>query len=155
MLTMKFRQLIEYNLRNIFLEKFTKQAGETSHRLFSEISKLSITLVNSLKVLYSLVLFYVQVEGYRNILKPKCENPLLLSHTKPFYKTKRGLKPVSLPHLLHDFSRKIFVTLYSINWPNFIVWLSLILEILGNMCIVIVCFPGFEVTNFENFDLLS
>ena len=44
MLTMKFRQLIEYNLRNIFLEKFTKQAGETSHRLFPQISKLSITL---------------------------------------------------------------------------------------------------------------
>ena len=27
--------------------------------------------------------------------------------------------------------------LYSINWPNFIVWLPLLLEILGNMCIVL------------------
>ena len=28
--------------------------------------------------------------------------------------------------------------LYSINWPDVIVWLSLLLEILGNMCITIV-----------------
>ena len=27
--------------------------------------------------------------------------------------------------------------LYSINWPNFFVWLPLLLEILGNMCIAI------------------
>ena len=34
------------------------------------------------------------------------------------------------------FSRKIFL-LYSINWANVIVWLILLLEILGNTCIVI------------------
>ena len=28
--------------------------------------------------------------------------------------------------------------LHSINWLNFIVWLSLLLELLGNMCITIV-----------------
>ena len=33
--------------------------------------------------------------------------------------------------------------------PNFIVWLSLLLEILGNMRIAIVCFPGRDVKNFE------
>ena len=32
--------------------------------------------------------------------------------------------------------------LYSTNWPNFIVWMPLILDILGNMCFPIVCFPG-------------
>ena len=43
--TMKFGQLIEYNMRNIFLEKsFTKCGGETSPRLFSEKLKLSISL---------------------------------------------------------------------------------------------------------------
>ena len=31
------------------------------------------------------------------------------------------------------FFEKIFFTLYSINWPNFIFWLSLPYEILGNM----------------------
>ena len=39
--------------------------------------------------------------------------------------------------------------LYSINWPNFIVWLPLLLEILGIMCIAIVCFPGGDLINFE------
>ena len=40
--------------------------------------------------------------------------------------------------------------LYSINWQNFIAWLPFFLEILSNMCIAIVCFPGFDVINFEN-----
>ena len=43
--TMKFGQLIEYNMRNIFLEKsYTKCGGETSPRPFSEKLKLSISL---------------------------------------------------------------------------------------------------------------
>ena len=43
--TMKFGQLIEYNLRNIFLEKsYTKCGGETIPRPFSKKSKLSISL---------------------------------------------------------------------------------------------------------------
>ena len=38
---MKFGQLIEYNMRNIFLEKsYTKCGGETSPTAFSEKSKL-------------------------------------------------------------------------------------------------------------------
>ena len=37
----------------------------------------------------------------------------------------------------------------AINWPNFIVWLPLLLKILGNMCITIVCEPGCDVINFE------
>ena len=39
--------------------------------------------------------------------------------------------------------------LYSINWPSFIVWLPLLLEVLGNMCIAIICFLVDEVINFE------
>ena len=43
--TMKFSQLIEYNMRNIFLEKScTKYGGETSPRPFSGKLKLSISL---------------------------------------------------------------------------------------------------------------
>ena len=43
--TMKFGQLIEYNMRNIFLEKlYTKCGGETSPRPFSKKLKLSISL---------------------------------------------------------------------------------------------------------------
>ena len=44
--TMKFGQLIGYNMRNVFLEKsYTKCVGETIPRSFSKNSKLNISLV--------------------------------------------------------------------------------------------------------------
>ena len=43
--TMKFGQLIEYNMRNIFVEKsYTKCVGETTPRPLSKKPKLSISL---------------------------------------------------------------------------------------------------------------
>ena len=65
-----------------------------------------------------------------------------------FQKIKRGLELVSLPHFLHNFLIKIFLFLYSINWPNIIAWLPLLCEVLGNMCIKIVYKPGRDVMNF-------
>ena len=42
---MEFGQLIEYNMRNIYVEKWsTKYAGETISRPLSKKSKLSISL---------------------------------------------------------------------------------------------------------------
>ena len=42
---MKFSQLLEYNMRNIFVEKlYTKCGGETIPRPFPKKSKLSISL---------------------------------------------------------------------------------------------------------------
>ena len=42
---MKFGQIIESNMRNIFVEKsYAKCAGETIPRLISKILKLSISL---------------------------------------------------------------------------------------------------------------
>ena len=42
--TMKFGQLIEYNMKNIFVEKsYTKCGGETIPRPLSKKSKLSIS----------------------------------------------------------------------------------------------------------------
>ena len=62
--------MMEYNMKNIFLEKlYTKRRGETIPRTFSEKVKLSISLVQQSNVLYSLLLLYVKVEGYRDILK--------------------------------------------------------------------------------------
>ena len=56
---------------------------------------------------------------------------------------------VSPPHFMDDFSRKMFLMLYCVNWLNFIVWLTLVIETLGNMCIVIISFPGCDVMNFK------
>ena len=74
---------------------------------------------------------------------------MLSPHIKLFEKIKRELELVSLPHFPHNFWRKIFLLLYSINWLYFIVWLPLLCEVLGNMCIVIVSKPGWDVMNFE------
>ena len=52
-------------------------------------------------------------------------------------------------HFLNDFFAKMFLMLYSIIWPYFIVWLPSRLEISANMCIGIVCSPGCDVINFE------
>ena len=66
-----------------------------------------------------------------------------------FYFLEKGVRLVSPPQSEYDFWRKIFLMLYSINWLNFIVSLPLLLEILGNMCIVIIYFPVYDVMNFE------
>ena len=52
---------------------------------------------------------------------------------------EKGLGIVSPTHFVYDFSRKMFRKLYSSNRQVFIAWLSLLLEILVNMCIAIVC----------------
>ena len=52
-------------------------------------------------------------------------------------------------------SEEKYLPLYFSNWPKSISWLPVILEILGNMCIVIICCQVCEVLNFENnFNLL-
>ena len=62
--TMKFGQLIEYNMRNIFLEKSnTKCCLETSPRSFSKKSKLSIS--RDQQVLHSLFLLYAKLRAIK------------------------------------------------------------------------------------------
>ena len=56
---MKFGQLNECNMRNVFLEKpYTKCGEETSPKPFSEKLKLTISLDRWSKDLYSLLLLY-------------------------------------------------------------------------------------------------
>ena len=66
----KVGQLMEYNMRNNFLEKsYTKCDGETSPRPLSEKLKLSISLDQQSKVCYSLFLLHAKwraIEIYRN-----------------------------------------------------------------------------------------
>ena len=55
----KIGQLIECNMRNIFVEKsYTKCGGETSPTPFSEKLKFSISLDQCSKVLYNFFLLY-------------------------------------------------------------------------------------------------
>ena len=71
-------------------------------------------------------------------LKPRWW-PFVFTLYKHFFlkKIERDLKLVSLPHFLHDFWRKILLRIYFAHWPKFISSWLLLLNILGNICIVI------------------
>ena len=61
---MKYGQLIEYNMGKFFLEKsYAKCGGETSLRHFSGKLKLSLSLDQSRKVLYSLFLLNLKLRA--------------------------------------------------------------------------------------------
>ena len=66
---------------------------------------------------------------------------------------EKGLGIVSPSHSVYDFPRKVilfyYILLHSNNWPNFIISLPLLREILANKCIVIVCESGCDIINFE------
>ena len=61
-------------------------------------------------------------------MKLSCQ-PLPFTSYKIFLEKERGLELISLPHFLHDFWAKIFVVLYSINWPNLIDFMPFLREI--------------------------
>ena len=65
---MKYGQLMEYNMRNIFLEKsFTKSGGDTIPRPFSKKSKLSVSLLWITSLTFYTVGFYWMLR--RGLLK--------------------------------------------------------------------------------------
>ena len=133
----------------MFFEKSSTKFGEeTSLRPFTKKMKIAnISGSTQPEVLYNLFLLRVQVAKYQNILKISCW-PLFFTSHKAFF-VKRGVKLFSLPHFLHDSWSELFLTLYSINWPDLIVWLPLLFEIFGNiMCIVIVYFPVCSIVSF-------
>ena len=51
--------------------------------------------------------------------------------------SKKGLELVFLLCFLNNFWRKIFFFIYFINWPSFIVWFSLLREILANVSVTL------------------
>ena len=100
--TMSCGQLIEYNMINTFLESsYTKFGGESIPRSFSKTLKLSISLEQLSKNLYSLVLSYAKLKAIE-ILELSFR-PLVYTSYKAFSKTKTGLELVSLPRFLHNY----------------------------------------------------
>ena len=134
--TMKFGQLIEYNMRNTFLEiSYLKLVEKLVSDPFIKNQNWAYLWINSLK--YYEVCFYCMT-------KSRSINDFY----KSFLKNKKRSGLVSLPHFLHDFWRKIFFLLYFIKLRNFIGWLTLLLEISRIMRIVIICCAACDVKNF-------
>ena len=101
--TIKFGQLIEYNMRNIFLEKsYTKCDRQTSPRPFSKKSKLSISLDQKSKFLYSLYLLYAMLRANRNTLKLSYR-PLAITSCKAFLRNKSRTGTSLLASISNDF----------------------------------------------------
>ena len=135
---MKLGQLIKYNKRNIFLLKLCRKwAGELTTDLFLFFQICLIWGKSKWSAAQFQCMYIALNVGYN---KNKLHKTLdywsrdMLNFNFP----EKGMGLVFPPHFVDDFSRKMFL-LYSINWPNFIVWLPLVLKILGNMCITIVC----------------
>ena len=140
--TMKVGQLIEHPQKNIFLLKLCRKWGrKTSFRplfvflesFILEKSKLSASWFHYISI--ALKVAYNRNNWSRDMLN--------------FDFLNKSLGIDSPPHFVYDFPTKMFLMLYSINWPNFIPWLPLLLEILDIMCIAIVCSPGCDVMDFE------
>ena len=83
---MKFGQLLEYNMRNIFLEKpFTISGEITIPRPFYKKPKLSISLDQQSKVLVSLYLLYAKLRAVKTNWN-QAPSHMLLPHIKLFKK---------------------------------------------------------------------
>ena len=87
--------------------------------------------------------------GLRKFINPKVLTTCFHLIYSFFKKIKRDQELVSLPHFLHNIWRKMFLMLYFINWQNFIYWLPFLLEILGNLSVIIIFCPACDVINIE------
>ena len=137
--TMKLVQLIEYNKINIFLQKlYGKWSREASSRPLFVFWKSLIWGKSKCSAAYFL---YISIALNLAYNKNKLHETLdhWVKDMLSFNFSEKGLGLVSPPHFAYDISRKMFLMLHFIDWPNFIVWLFLLLEILDNMCITIVC----------------
>ena len=95
--TMKSGCLIEYNMRNTFLEKpNTKYGRKPNPRPFYKKSKLSLSLDQQFERLKNLFLLYALVEVYQNILKLRCWT-LAFTLYKAFLKKIKIGSGTSLP----------------------------------------------------------
>ena len=121
-----------YSMRNIFKEKSYRKCGG---KLFSknQVEHISGSIVWIFIQLVCIVCLSRGLQKCIEIIEIKKKGP-----------------GTSCPASFSVwFFKKNILTLYSINLTNLIVWLSLPLEILGNMYIEIVCFSVYDAMNFE------
>ena len=104
---MKIVQLIEYSMRNIFLETSCKKVvKKLAPELLLKNLNWTYLCINSLK--FYTVCFYCMPK-WRPLKNLKLSCRSLASTSKElFQKTKKGLKLVFLLYCMHDFRRKYF-----------------------------------------------
>ena len=123
---------------NNFLENHTKNVlGKQVPKYSIKYKNWAYLWINSLKLYKIVFIACLSNSGSPKTYQNNGADHLLPPYIKLFEKTKRYLELVS-SHFLHDFWRKISLPLYFINWANFIAWLTVLLEMLGSTCIMIV-----------------
>ena len=136
--SMKFGQLIKYNMTNAFLKKSCRKWIQT---FFCFLKKLYIMSTQVFSTFVLTIWTYSKNKLY-NISDCWSRNVYFL-----FWIKSLGL--ASSVQFADDFARKIFHMLCSINWPYFNDWLSILLEILSNMYIKTICCSVCDVINFD------
>ena len=146
---MKFGQLIEHPKKNIFLKKLCRKwVKETSSRpLFVFKRSFILGKSKSSAAWFHYISIALKLACNKNNLFKTLHNWSKDMLNFDFLDQDLGIDLA--PHFVYDFSTRMSLMLHSISWPNFIAWFPLLFEILGNMCIAIVCYPGCEVMDFE------
>ena len=111
---MKFSQLIEYNLRNIFLKKtYTNVVEKLFSDPFLKNQNWGSFWINDLYILYIFCFYCWSSWGISELIGTKLQTSCIYLIWNFKKKKKRGVELVSLPHFIHDFWRKIFLLLRS------------------------------------------
>ena len=117
-------------------------------------SKPFVFLKNQAKtkwlVLQTLVLIHAGRPQLGHAIKTWYHFRLLIQRHAQFQFLQKSLRLATPSSFVYDFSMKILLFLFSVNWENFIVWFPLLLEILSNMCIVII---SCLVSDFRNYKI--
>ena len=146
--TMKFGQLIEHPKSNIFLYKLCRKWGrETSSRPpFVFLKSFILGKSRWSAAWFYYILIFLKLPYNRNKLFKTLHYWSRDMLNFDFLDKSQGI--VSPAHFEYYFLTKMFPMLYSINYPNFIAWCSLLLGILSNMCIAIffIILKGFRLS---------
>ena len=128
-------------MRNIFFfeKPCRKWARESSSRPF--LFFIKALYMSQKQVFSSLIWIYFCSPPFGHTIKVNC---IKVQSVDPH------ICPTSFSvTFVYDFSKKLLLMLYSINWPNFIAWLLLLLEVLRNTCIVIIYSLVYDVKDYE------
>ena len=132
---MKFGQLIEYNMRNIFLENHTQDVVEKlSPDPLLKNENWAYLLINYLKF-YTVCFYHMPSWGYQNMLRLSSK-PLAITSYKAFLKNKKR-SGICLPASISAWFLKKNISIVIFYYLT-IVCLPLLREILGNIFAVIV-----------------
>ena len=140
-------------MRNIFSKKsYSKYSRKTRDKQFSRKSNRIYPRINSLN--FSIACFYCMSKMRNTKIFWNCKllttiKTLAFTSFKVFKKNKNWSKTNLLDLFSVWFLAKFLSHVIFSKLTKFHCWLRLLLETLYNMCNVSICFPFYNVMNFE------